>query len=232
MTKRISVVLSQFHQSNPANRALEEDLVVELLLEHNVEVTLVPHLASLQPGDTGSLCLEGIKGEMIMLSWLDSVEARELLSEMKIQGRVGRTLLGSDSKAAESASGFVDHVARTIYYIDLRLRESAAPYCQEIKRIRDEAAVRIFELNVVGEMSRNDHVERQQAGDRASSSAAQEKSGVTPISRDKTELPPPRRADNEDDNSRIDRCGHAAEQPLSEEETLDALVDELDEMDI
>ena len=69
MTKRISVVLSQFPQANPANRALEEDLVVELLLEHNIEVTLVPHLASLQPGDTGTLCLEGIKGEMIVLSW-------------------------------------------------------------------------------------------------------------------------------------------------------------------
>lgn len=232
MTQRISVVLSQFPQANPANRALEEDLVVELLLEHNIEVTLVPHLASLQPGDTGTLCLEGIKGEMIVLSWLDSVEARELLSKMKIQGRVGRTLLASDSKTTESPSGFADHVARTIYYIDLRLRESAAPYCQEIKRIRDEAAVRTFELNVVGEMTRNDHVEQQRTGDRASSSAAPERSEVTPIPRDKPEPSPPRRADTEDDNSPIDRCGHAAEQPLSEEETLDALVDELDEMDI
>src|SRR5687768_3202120 len=142
MPKRISVVISQGQSANPAKRKLEEDLVAALLFEPGVEVTVIPHLYDLKPDGTGMLCLQGIMGDMILLSWLFPRAAHWILDRNDVKGHFGESLLkiaaededenDEDSEAAaaeaEEASrgvGGRDLPNRKIYHIDLRAKDTA-----------------------------------------------------------------------------------------------------------
>lgn len=165
MAKKITVVVSQGQSANPAKRTLEEDLVAALLFEPQVEVTVVPHLYDLDPEGSGMLCLQGIAGDMIVLSWLYPRAAHWTLDRHGIKGQVGQTLLESDEEddeeyddeeaaAGEDESaddepqpvGGRDLPNRKIYCLDLRSHADVEPYLEEIRRIASEASVATVEL--------------------------------------------------------------------------------------
>lgn len=159
MPRRITVVLSQGPSNRPAKRKVEEDLVAGLLGNQQVEVTVVPHLYHLAPTGTGMLCLAGVEGDIVVCSWLFPRAAHWVLDRHDVRGRVGQTQLadadetraepgGADLKGAaaddQSAAGAGRQQMlpdRTIYCLDLRGHDSAAPYLEEIGRIAAEAAV-------------------------------------------------------------------------------------------
>ena len=117
MAGRLTVVVSQGQSANPLKRKLEEDLVGRLLGEPGIELTVVPHLYDLAPNGTGMLCLQGIAGDLLVLSWLYPRAAHWTLDRHGICGRVGRTLLvgeeedeePQDDAAAEGPTQAADH---------------------------------------------------------------------------------------------------------------------------
>jgi len=165
MAKKITVVISQGQSQNPAKRKLEEDLVGALLMEAGVEVTLVPNLYDLAPDGTGMLCLEGISGDMVVVSWHFPRAAHWTLDRHGIRGRVGTTLLVSDDEDNEEddeenveedsqdEADDKDRVieqrevpARTIYCLDFRACDTAEPLVEEIRRIAAETATETVDL--------------------------------------------------------------------------------------
>src|SRR3569833_2917193 len=88
-----TAVISQGQSANPVKRKLEEDLVGALLFERGLEVTVIPHLYDLKADGTGMLCLQGITGDMIVLSWLYPRAAFWTLDRNGIRGRMGASLL-------------------------------------------------------------------------------------------------------------------------------------------
>ena len=93
MAKRIAVVISQGQSANPAKRQLEEDIVAGLLMEPGIDVVVIPHLYDLTPDGTGLLALNGIMGNMMVLSWLYERGARWTLDRFGIRGREGLTTI-------------------------------------------------------------------------------------------------------------------------------------------
>jgi Pyruvate/2-oxoacid:ferredoxin oxidoreductase delta subunit len=165
MPKRISVVISQGQSANPAKRKLEEDLVAALLFEPGVEVTVIPHLYDLSPLGTGMLCLQGVAGDMIVLSWLYPRAAHWILDRNQIRGHFGQTLLKSaeeedeendadqhsaeEDEALAAAERVIDTRElpnRKIYHLDLRASDKVDPYVAEIRRIIAEATVKTVDL--------------------------------------------------------------------------------------
>ncbi|MBC8357217.1 MAG: ferredoxin family protein [Planctomycetes bacterium] len=158
MAKRIAVVVSQGQSQNPAKRGLEEDIVAALIMEPGVDVTVIPHLYDLKPDGTGMLALDGIKGNMIVLSWLYERGARWILDRNNICGQEGQTLIKADDEdkddeenaAADDAKARVidqrDIPNRRIYCVDLRVHHTAQPYIDEIKRIADESTQKLVQL--------------------------------------------------------------------------------------
>ena len=151
MAKRITVVVSQSQSHNPKKRAIEEEIVAELLGEQGVDVTVVSHLYDLQPNGTGMLCLSGITGDMIVCSWMFPRAARWTLDRNDIRGTEGTTLIKSlgesedefdeEEDVADEKSHVIDDRPipnRKIYCLDLRTHDSAAPYLEEIRRIAAE----------------------------------------------------------------------------------------------
>lgn len=183
MAKKMNVVVSQGQSASPAKRGLEGDLVTALLLEPNVEVTVVPHLYDLASDGTGVLAMTGIHGDMIVASWMYPRAAHWTLARNGIRGSMGKTLLadetqdeededeeepqasGEEEGDGENGNGRVaasgDLPNRTIYHLDLRSRDSAEPFLEEIRRIVAEASVETVPLmNWIGGTPKSDQLQR------------------------------------------------------------------------
>lgn len=160
MAKRITVVVSQGQSTNPAKRRLEEDVVTSLLMEPGMDVTVIPHLYDLKSDGTGMLALQGVSGDMVVLSWLYERAARWTLDRHGIRGEPGSTLLidaeqddddepDEESPPADDKSRVADQrpvPKRRIYCIDLRVAPEAKSYVDEVKRIAAECRMQLVSI--------------------------------------------------------------------------------------
>lgn len=153
---RVTVVLSQAPGKHPGKRALEESIVAALLMEPDLEVSVVPNLYDLHPDHTGMLFLGSVRGDMVVLSWLYPRAAFWLLDRNGIKGHFGSTQLkpppdDEDEADAETdtpvdkpepigASGNIPE--RYIYTLDLRDSNKYEDYVAEVKRIAAECRER------------------------------------------------------------------------------------------
>src|SRR5262245_24790399 len=150
---RLTVVLSQAQGKNPAKRALEESIAAALIMETGLDVSILPHLYDLHAEHTGRLFLEGVAGDMVVLSWLFPRAAYWLLDRDGIKGHFGESQLkppAEDEEEEEEAGepppakgiGAVGVPERHIYCLDLRDFNSHAPYVEEVRRIAAECRER------------------------------------------------------------------------------------------
>src|SRR4051794_21107159 len=146
---RLTVVLSQGQGKNPTKRSLEESIVAALIMEPGLDVSILPYLYDLDAEHTGRLFLEGVHGDMVVLSWLYPRAAFWLLDRDGIKGHFGESLLNpsvdedEDEEAAADPEpprgiGPVDVPDRHIYCLDLRDFSIHAPYVEEVRRIAAE----------------------------------------------------------------------------------------------
>ena len=174
--KKITVVISQAQGKNPAKRELEETLAAALLMEPDLEVSLVPHLYDLSPDHTGTLFLQAIRGDMVVLSWLYPRASHWVLDRQGVRGKEGLVLLKEeieeeeqeDPEAAESKSTPYENLERQqtipdrkIYNIDLRVSSNPDDYLKEIKRLSQDAQVQTFQLgNLIQESPKSAQLEK------------------------------------------------------------------------
>src|ERR1700730_15422945 len=94
-SKKLTVVIAQSPGKNPVKRNVEETIAATLLLDPQVDVSLVPHLYDLTADHTGMLFLKSVRGDMIVLSWLFPRAARWILDRNSVKGHEGISLLKS-----------------------------------------------------------------------------------------------------------------------------------------
>ena len=145
----IAVVISQAQGKNPAKRKIEESLAAALLLEDGIDVSIVPHLYDMPADHPGLRHLAGIRGTIVLLSWLYPRASRWILDRQNVRGRIGLSELNDpDEEQIPSSEGVVDRgeiPSRRIYTLDLREPGDAASYLDEIRRLRD-----VDSLSLVG----------------------------------------------------------------------------------
>ena len=159
--KKLTVVISQAQGKNPAKRELEESLAAALLMESDLEVSLVPHLYDLSSDHTGTMFLQAIPGDMVVLSWLYPRASHWVLDRQGVRGHEGLVLLKEeineeeqeDPEAEENKSTPYENPERQqtipdrkIYNIDLRVSSNPDDYLKEIKRLSQDAQVQTFQL--------------------------------------------------------------------------------------
>ena len=149
---RLTVVLSQAPGKHPAKRSLEESIAAALILEPGLDVSIVPNLYDLGPDHTGRMYLEGVSGDLAVLTWHFPRAAYWLLDRIGIQGHEGPTQLkppaDDDDEETEATpapkgigpAGTVPD--RHIYCLDLRDFNSPDPYLGEIRRVAAECRER------------------------------------------------------------------------------------------
>lgn len=149
--KKLTVVISQQQGKNPVQRHLEEEIAVQLLGDPDIDVSLVPHLYDLSRDHTGTMFLQSVPGNLLVLSWLFSRAARWILDRNGIKGQEGISLLNpeeeeTDAPPATNGIGSWDVPKRKLYCIDLRDHQQAKTYLEEIRRIARENTVQTFDL--------------------------------------------------------------------------------------
>jgi NAD-dependent dihydropyrimidine dehydrogenase PreA subunit len=152
-SKKLTVVISQHQGRHPAKRKLEEDLAVALMMDPNVEVSLIPNLYDLSADHSGTLFLKAIQGDLVVLGWLYPRAIQWILDRNGIKGRAGTVLLKSDDEEdAEEpedrpdAIGGLDIPNRLLYSIDLKASTDAQGFLDEIQRIVDETSQQTVDL--------------------------------------------------------------------------------------
>ena len=149
--KKLTVVISQQQGKNPVQRHLEEEIAVQLLGDPDIDVSLVPHLYDLSRDHTGTMFLQSVPGNLLVLSWLFSRAARWILDRNGIKGQEGISLLNPEEEDTEAPPatngiGSWDVPKRKLYCIDLRDHQQAKTYLDEIRRIARENTVQTFDL--------------------------------------------------------------------------------------
>lgn len=156
--KKLTVVISQAQGKNPAKRDLEESLAAALLMEPDVEVSLVPHLYDLSADHTGTLFLQALRGDLVVLSWLYPRANHWIMDRLGVRGREGIVLLKEEvdeeeeEAQKEKAPPFENPERqktipdRKIYSIDLKVSSNTDDYLTEIKRIASDTQVQTFQL--------------------------------------------------------------------------------------
>ena len=152
---RLTVVLSQAPGKHPAKRGLEEAIVAALIMEPDLEVSVVPNLYDIGPDHTGRLFLDAVHGDMAVLSWLYPRAAFWLLDRDGIKGHLGEVQLkppvDDDEDVAEKAEAVERPAAigaagaipdRHIYCLDLRDSNRADAFVGEVRRIATECRER------------------------------------------------------------------------------------------
>jgi hypothetical protein len=156
---KITVVISQAQGKNPTRRHLEEEIAAALIVDPDVDISLVPHLYDMAADHTGMLFLRSVPGDMVLLSWLYPRGIRWILDRQGIAGLEGVTLLkseGEDDEIDEESEapdapeyngiGSVHASKRKLYCIDLRSDSDPSVYLDEIRRIAGENAVQTVDL--------------------------------------------------------------------------------------
>src|SRR3954452_691653 len=141
---RLTVVLSQAPGKHPAKRSLEESIAAALIMEPGLDVSIVPNLYDLGPDHTGRLYLEGVAGDLAVLTWHFPRAAYWLLDRIGVKGHEGQTQLkppaddeeDAEPEAAEPPKGVgsAGNVPdRHIYCLDLRDFNTPDPYLAEVR---------------------------------------------------------------------------------------------------
>lgn len=167
--KKLTVVISQGQSKNPAQRQLEEELAMRLMLDGKVEVSLVPHLYDMSADHTGLLFLRSVPGHLVILSWLYPRAARWVLDRQGVRGREGLTLLTAADEEEDpplevqphGGIGPVDVPDRDLYCIDLRVHARVEPYLEEISRIAASSSQQLVDLQAwIGGQPQADQLKR------------------------------------------------------------------------
>jgi NAD-dependent dihydropyrimidine dehydrogenase PreA subunit len=153
--RKITVVLSQAPGKVPAKRHLEEEIAAALLLDPDVDVSMIPHLYDLPSDDTGLLFLRGVSTDMVVLAWLYPRATRWVLDRQQVKGRIGLTQFDLDEQDNDDESppepngiGSTAVPDRSIFCIDLRSHAEASTYLNEVRRIVREAKTPIVSLGI------------------------------------------------------------------------------------
>ncbi|MBI1312269.1 ferredoxin family protein [bacterium] len=149
--KKLTVVISQHQGRNPAKRKLEEDLAVALMMNSDVEVSIIPNLYDLSADHSGTLFLKALRGDLVVLGWLYPRAIQWILDRNGIKGRTGTVLLRGDDEDEEpddrpDAIGALNVPDRLLYCIDLKASTDSQDFLDEIQRIVDETSQQTVDL--------------------------------------------------------------------------------------
>jgi hypothetical protein len=143
MAPRLSIVISQAPSHDASIADVEQAIVTALMFEPGMDPMLIGHIEGIQSGTTDHLCLEGIRGDFVLLGWLPTQTAYDQMARLGIYARPGilPPVLKSDSTEAaqfpappegQSSSSQVslpaeEQLKRRLYFVDLRTHATRDP---------------------------------------------------------------------------------------------------------
>jgi len=117
--ENMKLVLSQSHQNDPKRRDTEQEIVASLLMRDRVEVILVDDVAQLGNESTDALCIQGVRGDMLVAAWHHTVDCIAHLRRLGIAGQFDGDAATTNELPIALPSGHYDAMQRRIVCLDL-----------------------------------------------------------------------------------------------------------------
>ena len=115
----MKLVLSQSFQNVPKRRDAEQELVASLLMRDRIEVILVDDVAQLENESTDALCIQGIRGDMLVVAWHPVAECVQHLRRLGIIGKFDDDVVSGSELPIALPSGQYDAMQRRIFCLNL-----------------------------------------------------------------------------------------------------------------
>lgn len=145
MAVRLPVVLCQHERRNSKQAEHEEQWITKLLFEERLDATLVADLAQIQLESTDHLCLEGLRGDFVLVSW----HSKELVAEQL--ARLGFLALeivpvdGSEKLAITNAKA---PIPKKVYFLSFDLGRTVEDGLSRLKELLASRSTPVFQLNI------------------------------------------------------------------------------------
>jgi len=166
MAPRLSIVISQAPSQDGAIADFEQTLVTALMFEPGMDPMLIGHIEGVELGTTDHLCLEGIRGDFVLLGWMPAQTAYTQLARLGIYARLGKlpTLLqlqppetahfptpaANDSSSVTNSLPTEEQFKRRLYFVDLRAHSARQPelILQGLKDLLQDRQTKTIALQV------------------------------------------------------------------------------------
>ena len=228
MAVRLPVILAQSSSRSPKQSAAEEGWITHLIFESRLDATLISDLSTVTENSTDQLCLEGIKGDFLLLSWLPSSECMQHLERLlrlpvaliPVTGSFEKySSVKGDAKPIPS-SGFVGIKPKKVYHLQLNERRDFESDKVAVARLLQSLSTPIFQLR--GPTSRN----AQDSGSNGISS-----NPIPPVLDAQTHEIPQTSSKTTKSSPINDRLS-ASDPSIQDLSSVDSLVDELNGLDL
>ncbi|TWT91312.1 hypothetical protein [Stieleria varia] len=222
MAVRLNVVMVQSPPPLPGASVIAETLVGELIGRPGIDLILVERLDRITESSTDHLTLHSLQGDVAVLDWSSAAEQQTALAQIGIPLRVAPHSLASDSPEPDSNRSVPATVngSRRLYGFDLSTVQNADRVIKALLELQQTRSVKTFSLG-------NIPVIQKTAPQKTSDATANTSPASSKISAATTQSPhsPSNRKSNANHPTSTSR-------PSNDDESLDRLLDELDELDV
>jgi hypothetical protein len=250
MAPRLSIVISQAPSQDGAIADFEQALVTALMFEPGMDPMLIGHIEGVETGTTDHLCLEGIRGDFVLLGWMPAQTAYTQLARLGIYARLGNlpsilqnhspetapfpTPPANDFSSLSNSLPIEEQCKRRLYFVDLRAHTPRQPelILQGLKDLLQDRQTKTITLQVAS---------KRTSSSNTTAAAPKPSPLITPVSSPPA-LPAssqPSPADHSESNripSRVE--AHSSVTPASPDDNdpqwqqLDKLMDDFDSLEI
>ncbi len=143
MAVRLPVVLSQSARRSPKHSDVEEEWIAKLLFEARLDATLLSDLSAIPNSSTDRLCLEGIKGDFVLLTWLSIEETNEWLAKLALFPYSLRSIVDGEIR---QTGGDVPGIKKKVYYLQLSTLGAVDEEIARLKKLLASLSTPVFQL--------------------------------------------------------------------------------------
>ncbi|MFN9420553.1 MAG: hypothetical protein ACK578_24110 [Pirellula sp.] len=144
MAVRLPVVLCQHERRNGKQAEHEEQWITKLLFEERLDATLVADLAQIQLESTDHLCLEGLRGDFVLVSW----HSKELVAEQLARlGFLALQIVPIDGSAKLAITNAKAPTSKKVYFLSFDLGRTVEDGLSRLKELLSSRSTPVFQLN-------------------------------------------------------------------------------------
>lgn len=144
MAVRLPVVLCQHALRNGQQAEHEEQWITMLLFEDRLDATLVSDLAQIESDSTDHLCLEGLRGDFVLVSWQSKEKVAEQLTRLGFDSLELVPLDGSEILVLAHSNSLA---SKKVYFLSFELGRTVDAGLSRLKELLASRSTPVFQLN-------------------------------------------------------------------------------------
>jgi hypothetical protein len=144
MAVRLPVVVSQHISRQSCYTDAEESLVTLLLFENGLDATLIGPLSQISLDSTDHLCIQGLKGDFVLVNWDASQDSLVQLARLGLAPVDVVPMSGASKLSSQTESNPAK--PKRVYHYEMKLGMQTEATIAELKKLLQQISVPLVSL--------------------------------------------------------------------------------------